>query len=225
MEVSEAQVWVRRCDDLLGERLPVCGWMRKPVSLLVLAMFLAPLAAAPWRALAQSGADDSGFTDTPSDSLDNSSSDGGEDLGPPASFEPAGPGEEEPGESGYVNEIGPGGRAAVEQTARESQLRRGSEAKSLPANLGWGAATGLLIGGWLALLNQGSNRDNLQNIGTGIVVGSLLGIAIGARFTINPESAVPQGASNSPQPPAPSTTTPLVALDSHGMAVGVLFQF
>lgn len=199
--------------------------MRKPVSLLVLAIFLASLAAVPWHAQAQSSADDSGFADSPSDSSDSSSSDGSQDLGPPASFEPAGPGEEEPGSSGYVNESGAAGRAAVDQGARESQLRRGGEAKSLPANLGWGAATGLLIGGWLALLNQGSNRDNLQNIGTGIVVGSLLGIAIGARFTINPESPVPLGASNSAQPPALSKTTPLVALNSHGMAVGVLFQF
>jgi len=203
----------------------VCGWMRKPVSLLVLAIFLASLGAVPRQARAQSSPDDSGFTDSPSDSTDNSSSDSGEDLGPPANFEPAGPEEEEPGASGYVNEPTPGARPAVEQSARESQLRRGGEAKTLPANLGWGAATGLLIGGWLALLNQGSNRANLQNIGTGIVIGSLLGIAIGARFTINPETPVPQGASNSAPPPEPAKTIPLVALDSHGMAVGVLFQF
>jgi hypothetical protein len=201
------------------------GWMRKPVSLLVLAVFLASLPAVPSRARAQSADEDSDTSDSAWESSDDTFSDGGEELGPPSGFEPAGPGEEEPGAGGYVNESGPGGRGGAELTGRTSQLRRGEEAKLLPQNLGWGAATGLVVGGWLALLNQGSNRANLQSIGTGIVVGSLLGIAIGARFTINPEAPVPQGASNQAQPAGPSTTTPLVAFDSHGLTVGVLFQF
>jgi len=194
----------------------MCGWTRKAVSLLMLTMFLASLLAVPGRAGAQSSADDSEFTD--SDNPDDAFSDTGDSLGT------APVGEEEPGEGGYIEESQVPGKG-VDLSGRQSQLRRGQEGRMLPMNLAWGAGTGLLIGAWLALLNAGDNRSNLQSIGTGIVVGALIGIAVGTRLTINPEAPVPLGAFNDSPAGGTTRTTPLVAFDSHGLTVGVLFEF
>ena len=43
----------------------------------------------------------------------------------------------------------------------------------LPFNIAWGAGTGLLIGGWFALINEGDNRETQQAIGVGVVPGSV----------------------------------------------------
>jgi hypothetical protein len=201
----------------------MCGWWRKAVSLLMLWVFLVSLLAVPSRAWAQSAADDSEFLDSNSDFSDDEFSDTGDNFTP--STGAPGQGEDELGDSGYVEESQVPRGAGFDLGSRASQLRRGQEGKLLPMNLAWGAATGLLIGGWLALLNAGNNRSNLQSIGTGIVVGSLIGIAVGARLTINPDAPVPQGASNDAPPAGATTTTPLVAMDGKNFTLGVLVQF
>jgi len=198
------------------------GRTRKAVSLLMLTVFLASLLAMPDRARAQSAAEDSEFLDSASDFPDDGFSDTDEFA--PETGGGAGRGEEEPGAGGYVEESQVPGRG-IDLGSRASQLKRGQEGKMLPMNLAWGAATGLLIGGWLALLNAGDNRSNLQSIGTGIVVGSLIGIAVGARLTINPDAPVPQSASNDAPPARTPQTTPLLAMDGHGLKIGVLVQF
>ena len=51
----------------------------------------------------------------------------------------------------------------------------------LPDNIMYGLGTGLTIGGWFALLQGSSARENTRYIGLGLVGGALLGIAIGTK--------------------------------------------
>ena len=51
----------------------------------------------------------------------------------------------------------------------------------LPDNIMYGLGTGLTIGGWFALLQGSSARDNTRYIGLGLVGGAMLGIAIGTK--------------------------------------------
>jgi hypothetical protein len=194
--------------------------MRKSISLLVLAVLMGSLLASPARVWAQSADDDADSSDLGMDS-DDGFGDQGDGFG---SFTPGS--EEEQSEGGqYVDESTQSGRASVDLSGRQAQVRINQERNQLPLNAGWGAATGLLIGGWLSLLNQGDNRSNLQNIGTGVVAGVVLGLFVGARTVIDPSAPVPQGVMNDTTPSGKTTTTPLVALDNHGLKVGVLFQF
>ncbi len=61
-----------------------------------------------------------------------------------------------------------------------------NEKKYLPSNMGWGLGTGLLIGGWFALLDGKSARDNSRYVGLGIVLGSILGVAVGTKSVYKP---------------------------------------
>lgn len=56
----------------------------------------------------------------------------------------------------------------------------------LPDNLMYGLATGLTIGGWFALLQGKSARDNTRYLGLGIVGGIMLGVAIGTKSVYQP---------------------------------------
>jgi hypothetical protein len=106
--------------------------------------------------------------------------------------------------------------------SRQLQTRFAEERQALPSNAAWGAGTGLLIGGWLALIAAGSNRDTQRSIGTGIVLGALIGVAVGVRFVVNPgQPAVGQAA----EPASQSSLTPLVSLDDSSVALGLRFVF
>lgn len=79
-------------------------------------------------------------------------------------------------------------------SGRQAQLRLLGERELLPQNAAWGAGTGLLIGGWFALINQGTNRETQRSLGLGVVVGTLVGLAVGARTLIAPAAPQPVGA-------------------------------
>ena len=94
----------------------------------------------------------------------------------------------------------------------------------LPDNIMYGLGTGLTIGGWFALLQGSSARDNTRYIGLGLVGGALLGIAIGTKsvyayklqqaFNFTPQSKDP--ILGSPlQPMSLQTRQPSLALLSH----------
>ena len=94
----------------------------------------------------------------------------------------------------------------------------------LPDNIMYGLGTGLTIGGWFALLQGSSARDNTRYIGLGLVGGALLGIAIGTKsvyayklqqaFNFTPQSKDP--ILGSPlQPMSLKTRQPSLALLSH----------
>jgi len=53
-------------------------------------------------------------------------------------------------------------------------------------NLKYGIFTGLTLGGWFALWQGSSARDNARYLGMGIVLGSLLGVSIGFKTVITP---------------------------------------
>src|SRR5579862_9373413 len=152
--------------------------MNQAMALLMLAVLLATLTVAPLHARAQSSDDDQDSIDLNSDQDDGF---GDSDDG----FGPTGQGDEDQNTEGgqYVDESQAPAHG-VDLAGRATQGRINQERGQLPQNLGWGAATGLLIGGWLALLSAGDNRSNLQNIGTGVVVGAVLGAVIGARTVI-----------------------------------------
>jgi len=79
---------------------------------------------------------------------------------------------------------GPG----ISITGRRTQLRVRDERQLLPRNVAWGAGTGLLIGGWFALIESGSDRQTQRSIGLGIVLGAILGMTVGLKTVIAPDA-------------------------------------
>ena len=72
--------------------------------------------------------------------------------------------------------------------------------QNLKSNLIYGAATGLLIGGWYTLIQPGDSRSNLRNLGAGAVLGTLLGLAIGTKkIYVEPKGNLTSGLDSSKQ--------------------------
>jgi hypothetical protein len=196
----------------------MCPRLLKTVSLLTLVVFAVSLTVMPTRIRAQSADDDVE-----------------QDLGPEAgddefldsdSLTPLGEGEEDFTEGNQYVDESIGGPGSINLGLRQAQVRIRQEREQFPLNAAWGGATGLLLGGWFAMLNAGDNRSTLQSVGTGVVLGVLLGIAVGARTVINPDSPVPapaQGSNDSA--PSGTTTAPLVSMNGQGVKVGVQVSF
>ncbi len=53
--------------------------------------------------------------------------------------------------------------------------------KLLPDNILYGVGTGVVIGGWFALLQGKNARENVQYVSLGILAGVLLGITVGTK--------------------------------------------
>lgn len=143
----------------------------------------------------------------------------GDDLG--------GPGQEQDFTEGdkFVDETGaPGGGGGVSRTSRKFQLTLERDRDDLPFNIAWGAGTGLLIGGWFALIGEGDNRQTQQAIGIGIVAGILLGTFIGTRSVFDP-SATRAISSVAPPPSTDGGFTPLVSLNPRKPSVGFRLLF
>ncbi len=87
-------------------------------------------------------------------------------------------------------------RGRVTQRSRRTQLGLAEEREQLPLNAAWGAGTGLLIGGWFALIGNGDDRDTQRSIGLGVVLGALLGVFVGTQILINPNA--PRAAMHKP---------------------------
>ena len=111
----------------------------------------------------------------------------------------------------------------VTEGGRQLQLRALTEREQLPVNAGWGAGTGLLIGGWFALINNGTNRETQRSLGLGIVVGTIIGITVGIRSLITPNAPIPISQSS------PSlwgeSFTPLAAAGSTPLQINYTLKF
>lgn len=58
----------------------------------------------------------------------------------------------------------------------------------LPDNIMYGIGTGALIGGWFALVEGGTARDNVRFLTIGVLAGVLLGVAIGNKSLLMPQA-------------------------------------
>jgi hypothetical protein len=195
----------------------MCPRLLKTVSLLTLVVFTVSLTVMPARAWAQSADDDV--------EQDLGPEPGDDDFAETDSLIPLGQGEEDFTDGNQYVDESVGGPGSINLGLRQAQMRIRQEREQFPLNAAWGGATGLLLGGWFALLNAGDNRSTLQSIGTGVVLGIALGIAVGARTVINPDSPVPAQGSNGTAPSGKVSTAPLVSMDSHGYKVGVQVSF
>ena len=97
---------------------------------------------------------------------------------------------------------------SVSISGRRSELKMKADQEILPLNVAWGAGTGLLIGGWFALIQNGDDRSTQRAIGMGVVLGTGLGAFLGMKSLIFPGS--PTAALDTP-PAAPISTPSLVA--------------
>jgi hypothetical protein len=105
--------------------------------------------------------------------------------------------EEDATEGGrFIDEDPTGGTGVwgVTIRGRTTQLRVEREKQMLPLNVAWGAGTGLLLGGWFALIDEGDDRSTQRAIGLGAVLGALLGMTVGVKTLIAPDA--PRAASN-----------------------------
>ncbi len=117
-------------------------------------------------------------------------------------------------------EIGlPGGGVTIR--GRENQLRLQGEREMLPLNSAWGAGTGLLIGGWFALIENGDNRTTQRSIGLGIVLGTMLGVFLGMKTLVLPNS--PRAAMS--DPPLFEDQKPLVSQTSEALSFSFSLKF
>ncbi|MGK5092696.1 hypothetical protein WDW89_11870 [Deltaproteobacteria bacterium TL4] len=149
--------------------------------------------------------DDSSFDET--DQLDDEETDFGDDFENSDGFDSLDEGDSDAdGEGSFLNEE----QDTQEQYIDDSLIPEGAE-KSLesiflkqrqllleekinaPLNVAYGAGTGLMIGGWIALLASRTARDTLRSIGLGIVTGSMVGVSIGTRSVWDPNAKRPGG--------------------------------
>jgi len=102
-------------------------------------------------------------------------------------------------------------------------LRAKGEQEIMPLNVAWGAGTGLLIGGWFALIQNSDDRTTQRAIGMGIVLGTGLGAFLGMRNVIFPNA--PTASINSDQTIAYSTPLVSASLLPGGMQLGLNLKF
>ncbi len=101
------------------------------------------------------------------------------------------------------------GRVTIDR--RRTQIRIQGERDLLPLNTAWGAGTGLLIGSWFAIIQNGTDRETQRFIGMGVVLGAGLGVALGLKTLINPSA--PSAAMADPPKSEPGISAqPLVTL-------------
>ena len=96
------------------------------------------------------------------------------------------------------------GRGGVTIRGRETELRLEGEQRLLPLNVSWGAGTGLLIGGWFALIENGDDRSTQRSIGLGVVLGALLGVTVGLKTLIAPDAPRAALLKRTPEPLPPA---------------------
>lgn len=97
-------------------------------------------------------------------------------------------------EDQYFDEdvLSDGTHEALESALLERQDFFVAERANFVPNILYGVGTGLIIGGWLALLSAKTSRDTLRSIGLGIVLGGVMGSVIGGRSVITPDAPRPQ---------------------------------
>ncbi|MBI4084021.1 MAG: hypothetical protein HY423_15570 [Candidatus Lambdaproteobacteria bacterium] len=153
-----------------------------------------------------------------------------EDTGQPG--EPGAPTTRDDFTSGgeYVEEsrIAPGGQTVTE-SGRRTQLRLAGDKEMLPFNAAWGGGTGLLIGGWFALIQNGDNRSTLRSVGLGTVLGTVIGIAVGMKTLITPGAPVALSLYDPGSPPPADDRRALGSLVASNappqLSIGLKFSF
>ena len=131
--------------------------------------------------------DDDGFSNDSGFSEDGFLADPGFDGGLDNSFDtPAGDGFMDDDEFGLDTESQ---LQLSELTQRELIV---VERQQATANIGYGAGTGLMLGTWFAFITQeSSTRDQFRTIGSGSVLGALVGMMLGTRSLWNPSAPRP----------------------------------
>ena len=131
--------------------------------------------------------DDDGFSNDSGFSEDGFLADPGFDGGLDDSFDtPAGDGFMDDDEFGLDTESQ---LQLSELTQRELIV---VERQQATANIGYGAGTGLMLGTWFAFITQeSSTRDQFRTIGSGSVLGALVGMMLGTRSLWNPSAPRP----------------------------------
>lgn len=92
---------------------------------------------------------------------------------------------------------------AAEAAAKRAGLPTADLAKALeqdkemlPENIKYGVGTGVMIGGWFALIEGGDARDNVRFVSIGVLVGAGLGFLLGSKALFIPSN--PAAAMNYP---------------------------
>jgi len=111
---------------------------------------------------------------------------------------------------------------AVTPMSRKMEMTIAEDIDELPFNIAWGAGTGLMIGAWFAIVNEGDNRDTLRTIGSGTVLGIMVGGFIGSRSMIIP--TLPRAVSFNEGSTSP-VFTPVVSLGPLGRMAGFRLSF
>jgi hypothetical protein len=147
----------------------------------------------------------------------------GEDTGGPTTGEP----DFTEGDRFIDEQLVPADQRALTEGGRQFQLTLGRERETLPLNVAWGAGTGLLIGGWFALIGEGDNRQTQRSIGLGIVSGIILGLMVGTRTVFNPEAPRPTAPVSDAARPADegSRIEPIVAFSPGESRLGFRLTF
>lgn len=120
--------------------------------------------------------------------------------------------------------LAPGEQGGVSAEDRRFQLTLKDDRNDLPLNVAWGAGTGLLLGGWYALINEGDNRETQRAIGMGVVMGLIAGALIGTRSVFSPDAARPVGKTGSSSH-GENNFTPLVVLNAKNPMIGFQLRF
>lgn len=118
----------------------------------------------------------------------------------------------------------PGEQGGVTAEGRRFQLTLQDDRSDLPLNIAWGGGTGLLLGGWFALINEGDNRDTQRAIGLGVVLGVIAGALIGTRSVFSPDAARPVGKIG-PSTREKFNIIPLVTFRAKNTAIGFQLRF
>ena len=110
--------------------------------------------------------------------------------------------EEEGQTDGYVDEdiLPDNTQELLNEAARLRGAFLQQEKVNFVPNILYGVGTGLIIGGWFAILTAKASRDTLRSIGLGIVLGGVMGSVIGGRSVLTPDAPVPQEETLEPEP-------------------------
>ncbi len=112
----------------------------------------------------------------------------------------------------------------IDEKGRRFQLTLAGERDELLINIAWGVGTGLMIGGWYALINEGDNRETQRSLGLGMVLGSIMGTIVGSRTLFFPDAARPVGKTELPVDSTPSFL-PLISLNKNDARIGFRMTF
>ncbi len=101
-------------------------------------------------------------------------------------------------------------RAGVPSVDLAAALNRDKEL--MPDNIVYGIGTGAVLGGWLALVQGKTARENVSYLSIGILGGVLLGMAVGTK-SLYIKQGQPISRLENPDVPAPKDATPPFHVD------------